>query len=325
MADPLRLGLIGTGWITDLHLPALERLGRTELVGVVSSTAGRAESVTGRWGGMPYGRLDDMLDQQRPHVVLVCQPPHRAARVCLDLIERGIPFLTEKPLAARAEEAEDVGAALRARPLVAAVGYQWRALDFVPLVRERLAARPCRVVIGRWTGGLPSPSWWRHVAESGGQIIEQATHLYDLARSLIGEAEVIGATSARTPRPDVPDADVDTAATAILRFEGGPIGAFTSSWIGPSSQIALELLADGARTVVQMPPGGARPAWELILDDGDAPVTLVTRRDPYEVQAERFLDSVEQGRYDLPFSTYLDALETDRLVRRVVAATGSAG
>jgi myo-inositol 2-dehydrogenase / D-chiro-inositol 1-dehydrogenase len=324
MAERLRVGLVGTGWITDLHLPALERLGRTELVGVVSATPGRAESVTGHCGGMPYRRLDDMLDTQRPDVVLVCQPPHRAAQVCLELIERGIPFLTEKPLAARAEDAERVAAALDSRPVLAAVGYQWRALDFLSLVRERLAARPCQIVMGRWTGGMPGPSWWRHVAESGGQIVEQATHLYDLARALVGEAEVIAATSTRTARPDVPDADVDTVATAILRFEGGPIGTFTNSWIGPSGQVSFELLSDGARMVVLSPPGRPVPTWELILDDGDA-ATVPTRRDPYEVQAERFLDAVEQDRHDLPFSTYGDALETDRLVRRVVAATGSAG
>jgi myo-inositol 2-dehydrogenase / D-chiro-inositol 1-dehydrogenase len=325
MAGRRRLGLIGTGWIAEIHLAALERLARTELVGVVSSTPGRAETLVGQWGGRPYQSLDSMLHHQRPDVVLVCQPPHRAASACLTLIERGIPFLTEKPLAATPAEAEAVGAALQTRPVLAAVGYQWRALDFLPLVRERLDARPCRLVIGRWTGGLPGPSWWRHVAESGGQIVEQATHLYDLARSLVGEAEVIAATSAHTPRPDVPDADVDTTATAILRFQAGTIGTFTNSWIGPSGQVALALVADRARTIVRMPPGRPRPAWELIVDDGGEAITIPTERDPYEIQDERFLDALERGAPDLPFSTYRDALDTDRLVRRVVTATGSAG
>ena len=325
MAERLRLGLIGTGWITDFHLPALERLGRTNLAGVVSGTPGRAEAINARWGGKAYASLSEMLDRERLDVAYICQPPHRAAAASERLIERGIPFLAEKPLAASAADAERIGAAIREHDLVVAVGYHWRSLDFLPLVRERLADQPTRLILGRWSGGLPGPPWWRHVAESGGQTVEQATHLFDLARFLVGEAEVVAATSTRTPRPDAPDADVDTAATAILRFEAGPIGTFTSSWIGPSSQIALELIADGARTVVHMPPGRAQPAWELIADDGADPVTHQTHRDPYEVQAERFLYAVEQGRQDLPFSTYDDALETDRLVLRVVAATGSAG
>jgi myo-inositol 2-dehydrogenase / D-chiro-inositol 1-dehydrogenase len=325
MSGRLRLGLIGTGWITDLHLDALDRLGRTSLVGVVSAIPDRAERIVERRGGTAYRELTTMLDEQRPDVAYVCQPPHRAAAACRTLIERGIPFLTEKPLAASRADAESVGAVLAGRDLVVAVGYQWRALDFLPLVRDRLAQRPARLILGRWTGTLPGPSWWRHVAESGGQVVEQATHLYDLARLLVGEPTVVAALSARSENPDVPDADVDTLATAILRFDSGAVGSFTNAWILASSQIGLELLADGMRTIIHMPPGHDRPTWQLVLDDGGARETIPTRRDPYELQAERFLDAVEAHDPTAVLSTYEDALVTDRLVRSVVAATGSSG
>ena len=39
------------------------------------------------------------------------------------------------------------------------------------------------------------PAWWGRVEQGGGQVIEQATHLYDLARLLMGEATVVGAAS----------------------------------------------------------------------------------------------------------------------------------
>jgi myo-inositol 2-dehydrogenase/D-chiro-inositol 1-dehydrogenase len=321
----LRLGLVGTGWITDLHLDALERLSRTTLVGVVSLTPGRAEAIVGRRGGQAFGSVQAMLDALDLDVAFVCQPPNRAAAVCEALVAGGVPFLTEKPLAAARADAERVGAALRGGKLVVAVGYQWRALDFLPLVRERLAERPVRLVLGRWTGGLPGPAWWRHVDESGGQIVEQATHLYDLARHLVGEATVVAAMSIRTTRPEVPDADVDTVATAILRFDGGAVGSFANTWLLASGQVALEFLADGQRTIIDMPPGHPRPTWALTIDDGTGERTIPTERDPYEIQAERFLDAVETNDPSAVLSTYQDALDTDRLVRSVVAATGSRG
>ena len=322
MTDRLRLGLVGTGWITDLHLPALDRLGRTELVGVVSASAERAAAIADRWGGTPHTVLQRMLDETRPDAVYVCQPPHRAAAVLDELIARDIPFLTEKPLAASAADAERIGRALASRDLVTAVGYQWRALDFLPLVRERLAARPARLVVARWTGELPGPSWWRHVAESGGQVVEQATHLYDLGRSLVGEATVLAATSGRAPRATYPDADVDDVAAALVRFEGGVLGSFVNASILASSQIELDILSDGSRTTIRQLPG---LRWTLTLDDGDEETVVPARRDPYEVQAEAFVDAVATHEPGGVLSTYEDALRTDRLTRSVVAASGSRG
>jgi myo-inositol 2-dehydrogenase / D-chiro-inositol 1-dehydrogenase len=325
MPERIRLGLVGTGWITGLHLAAFERLDRTALVGVVSGALDRAAAICAGHGGSPHTDVRQMLERERPDAVYVCLQPHRSPPVCALLAERDIPFLTEKPLAADASDAHLVGAALSGRNLVTAVGYNWRGLDFLPLVRERLAERPARLVLGRWTGRLPTPAWWRHVAESGGQIVEQATHLYDAARFLVGEADVLAASSARTARPDLPDADVDAVASALLQFDGGAIGTFVNASILGSDQISLDMLSDGRRTTITMYPSATDPRWTLTLDDGTGERLVETMRDPYDVQAEAFLDAVEQGDPERVLSSYPDALATDRLVRSVVAATGSRG
>jgi myo-inositol 2-dehydrogenase / D-chiro-inositol 1-dehydrogenase len=293
----------------------------------VSNTPDRAVSTAARWGGTAHGSVEGLLDEAGPDVVYVCQPPHRAAAVLSVLIERGMPFLTEKPLAASAEDAERIGQQLEQTrsTLVAAVGYHWRGLDVLPLVRDRLAARPARLVLARWTGGTPPPPWWRHVAESGGQVVEQATHLYDLARALVGEANVVGAASARAPRADYPDLDVDDLAAAVLRFDSGAVGSFVSTSILPSSQVELDLLADGARTTIRLGSRDGRMHWTATLDDGAGETVVDVTRDPYEVQAEAFLDAVVEGAADRVLSTYADALRSDRLTRAVVAATGSRG
>jgi len=74
-----------------------------------------------------------------------------------------------------------------------------------------------------------------------------------------------------------------------------------------------------------MHPSATRPRWTLTLDDGTGERQIETVRDPYDVQAETFLDAVELGDPVRVLSTYHDALATDRLVRSVVAATGSRG
>jgi predicted dehydrogenase len=136
---------------------------------------------------------------------------------------------------------------------------------------------------------------------------------------------VVAASSSRSPRVDLPDSDVDDVAAALLRFRSGAVGTFANASVLPSNQIELDLVSDGRRTIVRMHPGAPHPRWTLTLDDGAGEATVETRRDPYEIQAEAFLDAVVQGDPGHVLSSYEDALLTDRLVRAVVAATGSRG
>jgi predicted dehydrogenase len=321
----LRLGFFGTGWITARHLPILGRLGRTELVGIVSATAERSTALAATWGGAGYTDIERMLDDAAPDVAFVCLPPDRSAAACEALIRRGIPFLTEKPLGAVAADPERVARALAGTSLVTAVGYQWRGLDFLPRLRASLAERPAHLVMARWTGPTPGPAWWRHVAESGGQVVEQATHLYDLARSLLGEGTVVAAASARHARPAFPDADVDDAATAIVRFDGGTLASFTSSCLLPSGVVEFELIAEDRRSTIRLIDRPDRPGYALTIEDEDGTTVQESTRDPYEVQAEAFLDAVRDRDPGRVLSSYADALLSDRLTRAVVTATGSAG
>lgn len=327
MADrpPFRLGLLGTGWITDRHLPVLARLGRTELVGVVSGSPDRAAAVTATWGGGAFTDLERMLDEASPEVVYVCLPPDRSAAACLALIRRGIPFLTEKPLGAVGADPERVASAMADPGLIAAVGYHWRGLDILDALRAALAERPAHLLMARWTGPTPGPSWWRHVAESGGQVVEQATHLYDLARHLLGEGTVVAAASARHPRPEFPDADVDDVATSIVRFETGTLATFTNSSLLPSGVVAFELVSEGRRSTIRLIDRPERPAYTLTIEDEAGSTVHEASADPYAVQAAAFLDAARDGDPTRVLSSYHDALLTDRLTRAVVRATGSTG
>ena len=175
----------------------------------------------------------------------------------------------------------------------------------------------------RWLSETPAPAWWRRVDGGGGQVVEQATHFYDLARLLVGEASVVGASSTRD-EPAVPEgADVVDATAAVLRFESGAIGSFANTRRLASAVVEIELAA--ADLLITIRRAGDGPGdYAVEIDDGTGPHTFPPGRDPYEAQAARFLDAVEAADPSQVFSTYGDALRTDRLTRAVVAATGAA-
>jgi myo-inositol 2-dehydrogenase / D-chiro-inositol 1-dehydrogenase len=307
------------------HLDALDRLGRTRLVGVASTRLPSAEALARPRGARAYDDARRMLDAERPDAVYVAVPPSAAIAVVTDLTERGIPFLTEKPLAATdADGPARVAAAIADRRLVAAVGYHFRGLDALTEVRERLAGSRVHLVTARWMSGTPAPAWWLRAERGGGQVLEQATHWYDLARFLVGEATVVAAASTRE-EPVVPvGADVVDATAAILRFDSGAVGSFANTRRLASAVVEVELAASDLIVTIRR-VGDAPGSCEVVFDAGDGPWTVPPGRDPYEAQAEAFLDAVENEAPGRVLSTYADALLTDRLTRAVVAATGRAG
>ena len=308
------------------HLAALDRLGRTRLVAVASARDESARATAGPYQAAAYTDVDRMLDEQRPDVVYVAVPPSAAVAIVGKVVERGIPFLTEKPLAAiDADGPARIAAAVAERGLIAAVGYHLRALDGLDEVTALLAANPVRLVIARWLSSTPAPAWWRRVDDGGGQVVEQATHFYDLARRLVGEASVIGAASTRsrtrscpraptwsTPRPRCSGSKPARSGASPTRAASQP------TWSRSSSRQRISSSRSG---VSAMRPAASRSRSTTAR----LPRTLPPERDPYESQAARFLDAVEARDPARVFSTYADALLTDRLTRAVVAATGRPG
>jgi myo-inositol 2-dehydrogenase/D-chiro-inositol 1-dehydrogenase len=323
----LRVAFLGAGWIVPKHLAALDRLDRTELVGVMSRTSERALATTAGRGTPTYTDMARLLDEQRPDAVYICTPPYRTPEACDLLIRRAIPFLVEKPLAARDGDAPPrIADAIERSGLVVAVGYHWRGLDFLPEVRRRLAERPAELVLGRWLDATPGPDWWGRVDQGGGQVVEQATHLYDLARHLVGEATVVGSASTGVPSPP-PGREIDVvgSTSAALRFASGAVGSFINTRRLAPPAIELELVSPDLRTTIRLATERETLSWDVIFTDPDGGTSMTNGRDPYEVQAEAFLDAVEAGDPGRVLATYRDALATDRLTRSVVTAAGVAG
>ena len=293
----------------------------------MSRTPERAAATAAGRGSPTFTELDRLLDETRPDAVYACLPPYLAPQLCDCLIGRGLPFLVEKPLAARDGDAPPrIADAIERAGLVVAVGYHWRGLDVLPEVRRRLAERPPELVLARWIDDTPGPDWWGRVDQGGGQVVEQATHLYDLARHLVGEAP----SSVRRAPPSRPRhrprgrrRRVD-----VGRPRGSPrVRSARSSTRGRTAPPVIELELDGptTRATIRLMTEREELAWELVVVTPDGVTRTPNGRDPYEVQAEAFLDAVEAGDPGLVLATYRDALATDRLTRSVVAAAGVSG
>lgn len=143
-------------------------------------------------------------------------------------------------------------------------------------------------------------------------MVEQATHLFDLARHLVGEARVVSASDGRFGRPEAPDVAGVSAAT--LRFDGGALGVFAASNVlEVNAFVHLRLVCDGVAVTITREG--------VAIDDGRERREVRLLEDPFERQARAFLGAVRRGDPDGPLCTYADALRTHHLTFDVLDAS----
>ena len=314
----MRLGIVGAGGIAARHLSALEQDGGGGVTVVAHLGRGleRAAVAAARFGGTAYTDIDAFIAKGRPDVVLVTLPPAEHGPVERALMAARIPMLIEKPIGLNLATPLELAESIEASGLVAAAGYNWRALDTLDQVRELLAETPAQMVLGRFHIGTPATPWWRVHARSGGQMLEQACHLIDLARHLVGEGDMLGAAGSFARLPEFSDGDVAGTSTALLRFGGVP-GVVTATCLLPGGPGAeLRLICAGREIVITL-------AGVTVTTNGVA-TTLESRSSSYARQNRRFFEAVRTGKRDAVFCTYADAVRTHRLCLEITEAIGSA-
>jgi predicted dehydrogenase len=245
-----------------------------------------------------------MLDGQELDAAYVCVPPHAHGGIELALIERRIPFFLEKPLGNERGTPRRILEALEGRDLITSVGYMMRYHETAQRVRELLARQQPVVARGAWLGGIPGVHWWRRKDRSGGQIVEQSTHIYDLARYLFGEVESVFCVGRRGLVTDVEGYDVEDASVCVLRFEDGLVCEISSSCAVGRKEVSLEVFTGEARAKLT---GGA---LELTLETAEETRQMASTDDVFLKEDRAFVDAVLGGDASAIRSPYADAFRT---------------
>jgi myo-inositol 2-dehydrogenase/D-chiro-inositol 1-dehydrogenase len=307
----VRVGLVGAGGVGARHARTLAGFDDVALVAICDPDAAAAQALAAELGTDPVADVDGLLTLGLDAVWL-CVPPFAHGELELSVVRAGLPFFVEKPLAADLAVAESIADAVRASGLPTATGYHWRHLDTVDGARAALAGAAVRLVGARWWGTTPPPAWWSRRDRSGGQVVEQATHVLDLVRVLAGEVtEVVGAAAPSTTEGrDVPD-----ATAAVLRFDSGAVGTVSTSCVLPAFTAAgLDVVGDGVSVEL------TETTLRVHTRDDDA--RTVPTVDARTAVDRAFLDVLSGRPAPAGLVDVAEALCTHRLAWAIAEATG---
>jgi myo-inositol 2-dehydrogenase / D-chiro-inositol 1-dehydrogenase len=304
----VRVGILGAGFVARRHVEKLTTLAGVRITSVADPQRERVESLAERCGAMAAEGVEQVLDSG-VDCLYVCVPPSEHGPPEELAIAAEVPLFVEKPLAADLATAEEIDERLDRAGLLAVAGYQWRYLDTLETCQRLLAAAPPRLVLGAWLDKAPGTPWWADQHRSGGQVLQQATHLLDVARVLVGEVLTVRADGAQDPGGP---GDIAHAVTSTLRFDSGAVGSFsTTCLLRGGYRMAVELLAPGLALKLT--------EQDLLVVDRDGERTVTPKVDPVLEEDRQFIQAVRGREADLR-SPYAEALRTHRLAWAVAEA-----
>ena len=305
--DKVKLGFIGTGGMAGAHMRNLkDNFEDVEFSAMCDISEDRAKQRAEEFGGNAYIDYRVMYDKEDLDAVYICTPPFAHGEQERIACEQGIAMFIEKPIHSELEPAIIINEDIERSGVITSVGYHWRYGGNAQNAKEMLDAQPQILgALGYWIGGMPGTPWWRVRAESGGQHVEQTTHIFDLARFLVGsDGKTVHGVAASGSMEHIENYDIDDISMVNIEFKNGAVANIVSSCAMEGfGRVHLEVFTRGLVVTV----GGANEVnkggeTESLSNEGGQDRDRV------------FIDAVKSGDSSKILSPYSDALETLRIM-----------
>lgn len=301
----LRIGIVGTGWFSKVHADLLSSMDGVQVAAFVGTSQEKAEqAVQGYATARAYSNMEHMLDETKPDAVYICVPPFAHGEIESQLVQRGIPFLVEKPLGTNLDRPRQIMQEVKRSGLITTAGYHFRYTDAAIKAAEILENRRIGMALGYWMGDMPQVYWWRQQEGSGGQFIEQTTHMVDLLRCLLGEVDEVYAAFAHRAMKDLHEGvTVHDVGTATLKLKSGAVATISNTCLLPEAEkVGLTIYTE--QGVIEIHPD------KLSLKEKGKTTEYRNTVNPYLRENEAFIHAVRTGDPSGILSTYEDAFKT---------------
>ncbi|WP_349654901.1 Gfo/Idh/MocA family oxidoreductase [Neobacillus sp. DY30] len=303
----MKVGFIGTGWFAKTHAAILSEMDGVDVAAFCGTTIEKAEKEARNWSNAKgYTNVDDMLEKQKLDAVYICVPPMAHGEIELALIDRNIPFFVEKPLGID-EQPIQIARKIEEKGLITSVGYHWRYKETTNKALALLQESKAGIAVGYWMGNMPMIPWWRDVDKSGGQFVEQTTHIVDLLRYLCGEIiEVYAAYGNKVMQEKVEGTTVADVGSVMMKLKNGMVATISNTCIlKDSGKVGLDLYLEEG--IIELRNEHLREInGKQILEYKD-------QVNPYMVENKIFLEAVKTGNPEKILADYKDSLKTHQV------------
>lgn len=301
MTKILRAGVLGCGSYARQHARVLGELAdQVELVACCDRHPERAADLSAEFSGSRaaiFSHHAEMIEKAGLDLLIVCLPPYSHQDEVELAAQHGIHLLVEKPISLSSEQAWKMVAAAEAAGIRTQVGFKMRFGEAIETVKASITAGDAGragLFSARYFANALHASWWRAREKSGGQLVEQAIHLLDLARYLMGEAVAVYCRQENLFHQHAPDYTIEDVSATVISFANGGLGmicatngAIPNRWIHDYRLVAQNLTAEFNS------PNQAELFFTA--SPGREPSTICSERDVLKFQTLDLLQAIRAG------------------------------
>ncbi len=253
----LKVGIIGCGRISVMHLGAIAQIDYAKLVACCDVEKEKADKVAKKHGATPYTSYKEMIDRENLDVVHICLPHYLHSKVALYAFCKGVHVLCEKPMDVDLQSAENAVKIAKEKGVLYGVIFQCRYNNSVRLVKNAVTSGKLGKIISArstltWTrpDSYYAESDWKGTwdKEGGGVVIDQAIHSIDLVNWIVDSPiESVSCSMANRGHKTV---DVEDSAEGLITYKNGVrYGFYCMNNYGCDEPIEIRLYCEKGKVV----------------------------------------------------------------------------
>lgn len=247
--EKFKVGIIGCGNIFTRHAYSVKANENAELVAVCDNKEDRAIKWAEELGVKYYTDYKEMIDKEEIDVVHICTPHYLHSEMAIYALNRGKHVMTEKPMAIKLSDAQDMVKAAKDNYRVLGVIFQNRYNKGSVLAKQTLESGK----LGKILSAKLSVTWcrpdeyylnsdWKGTwdKEGGGVVIDQSIHTMDLLRWLIDcDIDYIDANISNRAHEII---QVEDSAEGVIKYKNGVLtGFYAINYYSYDAQVEIEI------------------------------------------------------------------------------------
>ena len=241
-----RVGIIGTGNISNAHMDGYQRLDNVKVVAACDINEQRVRDYAAHYG-IPHVFTDynEMLAMKELDAVSVCTWNSAHADASIAALNAGKHVLCEKPLAMTVEEARAMQQAAERAGRLLMVGFCMRFEQKAIVLRDMIGAGalgPIYYAKASYLRRAGNPGGWfaDKSRSGGGPLIDLGVHIIDFCRYMMGKPQAVTVSGATFDKlgdrsnlkyvrgyaasdKTLEKSDVEDMASAFIRFSNGAV------------------------------------------------------------------------------------------------------
>jgi myo-inositol 2-dehydrogenase / D-chiro-inositol 1-dehydrogenase len=235
MPNKVKVGLIGSQFISTIHAESLKKVAEAEIVAVMSPTESHVAAFAQKFGIPRYfTSLDEMLALQDLDMIVIGAPNNLHRDITLKAAAAGKHIVVEKPLCMNIAEADQMIEACKKANVKLMYAEE---LCFTPkyvrlkgLLDEGALGKPVLLKQSEKHDGPHADHFWDVERSGGGVTMDMGCHAIQFFRWLNGNNPIKSVYAQMSTSVHTDKTKGDDNAILIFEFENGVIAVAEESW-----------------------------------------------------------------------------------------------